>query len=185
VDESAPEDAIRSLGKPTKDKSESPRTYPLNKRVRVDHNTKGIRKLSYEKVEGVGKAHLYFKDDKLILIDLELKPGIPATTFPNLYGIEFWPKVSEMEQGFEPGNYERNEGRVYPKNYPVVYYLIASTNKTYVSAMVDNGGMGGMLFGSKRSKMGDSDLGGFPGKVERVQIISRKFEKSTGSDALK
>jgi hypothetical protein len=185
IDESSPADAIRVLGQPAKDTQDSPRTYPLNKRVRIDHNTPGVRRLYYERLEGVGKANLFFKDDRLLIIDLELKPGIPATTFPHVYNINFWPKVSNMEMSFEPEQYERNEGRIYPKNYPVVYYLIGITDASYVSAMVDNGGLGGMFFGSKRSKLGDDDKGGFPGKVERLQIISRRYEKAVGAGALR
>lgn len=185
IDQSTPEEAITRLGKPAEDKARSPRTYPLNKRVRIDHNTKGSRKLVYKNLEGVKEASLYFIDGKLSVIDLRLKEKLPATTFPNLYEIEFWPKVSDMEQALEPGAYERNEGRVYPKNYPVVYYLVANTEKTYVSAMVSNGGFGSLMLGSRRSKMGDDDLGGFPGKVESVQIVTRRFEKALGGDALK
>jgi hypothetical protein len=156
IDKSTPEDAIARLGQPTKDSQSAPRTYPLNKRVRIDHNMKEVRRLAYEKLEGVSKANLYFKDGTLLIIELELKPGLPATTFPHVYGIDFWPKVSNMQLSLEPGEFERNEGRIYPKNYPLTYHLIGQTDTVYVSAWVD-----------------------------KIQIISRRYEKTVGVDALK
>jgi hypothetical protein len=185
IDESTPEDASRILGAPKKDREGGLRTYPLNQRLTLDHNSKGFRKLYYEKLEGVEHVELVFRDNKLVAIELHPEKSIPATNLPNLYAIDFVPKISKGEQTFSPGDFERNKGNVYPKNYPIVYYLVSRTPKTFVSAMVDNGGVGNMLFGSQRQKTGEDDRGGFPGKVEIIQIISLKLENRQGADVLK
>lgn len=90
-----------------------------------------------------------------------------------------------MDQAFNPRDYERNQGRVYPKNYPVVYYLIALAPHSYVSAMIDNGGVANTLLGSSRGQAGAGDLGGFPGNAKIIQIISRRLENREGADVLK
>jgi len=185
INESTAEDAIKTLGQPKKDKPGGLRTYPLNKRLIVDHNSKEFRKLTYEKLTGVKKAELLFKDEKLVMIELHPEKSIQATTFPDLYGIMFTPKISGMDQAFSPNDYERNKGNVYPMNYPVTYHLVAVTDSTYVSAFVDNSSVGSILFGSRRDKTGENDKGGFPGKVQFVQLISRTLENRSGAEALK
>jgi hypothetical protein len=185
LDQSTPADAIKTLGTPKKDREGGLRTYPLNKRLVLDHNSDGYRKLTYEDLEGIKSATLVFRNDRLVLIELHPKQKISATTLPNLYSIEFVPKVGQMETAMNPRNYERNQGRVYPKNYPVVYYLIAQTQTSYVSAMIENGGLGNILMGSSRGQAGAADTGGFPGSASIIQIISRKLENREGADVLK
>lgn len=99
--------------------------------------------------------------------------------------IEFVPKISDIEQGFYPGSFERHKGQVYPKDYPVTYYLIALSEKSYVSALVENSVVGSVFLGNRRSKLGDQDTGGFPGRVKILQLISRKLESQAGVDLLK
>jgi hypothetical protein len=185
LDQSSPSDAMRILGSPKKDKEGSVRTYPLNKRLEIDHNSKNIRKLTFEKLEGVKTATLLFKDSKLVLIELELDKKIPASNLAGIYDREFVPKVSEIETSFSPGSYERHEGKVYPKKYPLVYYLIARSENSYVSAMVENSVVGHVFLGATRGQAGADDRGGFPGKVSRVQIVSRSVENRAGFDVLK
>ncbi|MFN2493642.1 MAG: hypothetical protein ABR501_12255 [Pyrinomonadaceae bacterium] len=99
-----------------------------------------------------------------------------AGTLPNLYSVEFVPKIGGMDTAFNPRDYERHQGRVYPKNYPVTYYLIALTPTSYLSAMIEDGGIGNTLFGSSRGQAGAGDLGGFPGNASIIQLISRTLE---------
>jgi hypothetical protein len=185
LDQSTPQDVIKILGTPKKDRAGGLRTYPLNKRLVLDHNSDGYRKLTYEDLEGIKSVTLVFRNERLVLIELHPKKKISASTLPGLYSIEFVPKVSGMETAFNPRDYERNQGRIYPKNYPVVYYLIALTPNSYVSAMIENGGLGNMLLGSSRGQAGAGDLGGFPGSATVIQIISRTLENREGADVLK
>jgi hypothetical protein len=185
IDQSTPDDAIKLLGQPKKDRDGGLRTYPLNQRLTLDHNSKGFRKLYYEKLPGVEHAEIVFKDNKLVALEIHPEKSIPAGNVPNLYGLEFTPKIGKGDQLLSPKDYESNRGNVYPKNYPVAYNLVAQTEKTFISAFVSNVGMGSILLGSRRGKTGADDLGGFPGKVEFIQIISRTLENRTGADVLK
>lgn len=185
INMSSPEDAVKILGQPMKDKMESTRTYPLNKRLILDHNSKDVRRLAYKKLEGIKEADLFFKDNKLVLIQLQLEKKVDASAVSRIYGISFTPKISGAELSLSPGDYETHKGNTYPRNFPVVYYLIGLSDQTYVSAMVENGGVGNILFGSRRGKIGEEDGAGFPGKIGRIQIISRVLENRQGEDVLK
>ncbi len=185
LDQSTPDDVIKVLGQPKSDRPGGARTYPLNERLTIDHNSKDFRKLSYEKVAGMDHADLIFKDNKLVLIELHPMKSILATSLPNLYRIEFVPKIGKMDRDFHPQDYEQNQGKVYPKNYPVAYFLVALTKTSYVSAYVNNSSAKSVLFGSSRGSAGGEDTGGFPGKVEIIQIISRTLENRAGADVLK
>jgi hypothetical protein len=181
IDQSTPEDAIKLLGKPKKDKLEGVRTYPLNKRLTLDHNSKDVRRLSYEKLEGMKQADLYFKDGKLVLVEIQPEKKIEASAIARIYGITFTPKVSAAEFGFST---ETHKGNSYPVDYPPNYYLIGLSDKTYVSAQVTTG-VGGIMFGSRRGKIGEGDDAGFPGQIIRIQIISRTVENHEGEDVLR
>lgn len=186
IDRSTPADAVKRLGHPKKDRVGGLRTYPLNERLTVDHNTEGLRKLRYENVEGVGDAELIFKDERLVIIELRLDKSVKAGSLARIYDADFDAKFSGMDQAFSPRNYERHKGKVYPKEYPTVYYLVAVTEKTYISAMVENGpSLGSMLAGSRRDQIGEGDDAGYPGKTKIIQIISRTLENRTGAGALK
>jgi hypothetical protein len=185
IDQSTPDDAIKLLGPPKKDRDGGLRTYPLNERLTLDHNSKGFRKLYYEKLPGVEHVEIVFKDNKLVAIEIHPEQSIPAGNVPNLYGLEFTPKIGKGDQLFNPKDYESNRGNTYPKNYPVAYNLVAQTEKTFISAFVSNSSVGSILLGSRRGKTGENDLGGFPGKVEFIQIISRTLENRAGADVLK
>jgi hypothetical protein len=185
IDQSTPEEAIKKLGAPKKDRVGGLRTYPLNKRLTVDHNTDGLRKLYYDNIEGLDHAELVFKDSRLVIIEIHPGKKIEAGNLARIYGVDFVPKISGFDQAFYPKDYERHKGQVYPKNYPVTYYLIAITGKTFVSALVENNSVDSQLFGSRRDKLGDDDSGGFPGKTKIVQIISRTLENRTGEDVLR
>lgn len=90
------------------------------------------------------------------MIELHPKKKISATTLPNLLLDRVCAEDRSNENGYE-SDYERNQGRVYPKNYPVVYYLIAQMPNSYVSAMIENAGLGSMLMGSSRTQSGADD----------------------------
>jgi hypothetical protein len=51
--------------------------------------------------------------------------------------------------------------------------------------MVENSVVGHVFLGATRGQAGADDRGGFPGKVSRVQIVSRSVENRAGFDVLK
>lgn len=180
IDQSTPDDAIKTLGQPESDKPGGFKPYPLEKRL----DTKGndFRHLVYKKLEGVKLADLVFKDGKLISIGLELDKSIDAAALQNIYGVSFEPKFSNMDTAMSPGDYERNRGRLFAKDFPTVYYLISKTEHSYVSAMVDNGSFKSMMLGSNQGSTGE---GAFPGKTKFISLISLSLENKRGANVLK
>lgn len=180
IDQSTTDDVIKTLGAPVSDKNGSLKSYPLDKRI----STRGkvFRHLEYKNVAGMDSADLVFVNDKLVSINLALKNKIPAGGVPNIYGLEFEPKISGLDQKSNPDLYERHQGKLYPKKYPLTYHLIAVTDKTFISAFVDNGGVQSILFGTSRGSTGN---GAFPGNAKTIQIISRSLENREGADVLK
>lgn len=168
LDESTYNDAVRVLGQPSSDKQKT-------------KDGKTARYIEFKKPEGFDRVGLQFINGKLAVIML-LKPktGIAAKDLSTIYGLEFDVKVSGISQAFEPGNYERNQGKVYPKTFPAVYELIAATERTTLQATISNGSFGSIMKGS----MGvpDTEL---PGKVMAITMQSRLLVNVKGADALK
>lgn len=180
LDQSTPEDATRILGQPNKDKIGDFKPYPLEKRF----NLKGeFRHLQYKKLPGVESAELVFTKDKLVSIELQLDKSIPASALQNIYGVEFEPKFNGMDVAFNPGQFERNRGKLYAKSFPVAYSLIAKADHSYVSALVTQSAMAVALVGG--GSQGSNGDGAFPGKTKRVRLISRSLETHEGVDVLK
>lgn len=181
IDEATPDDAIKLLGKPKKDKTDSLQIFGIKDWLTKDIKQRKYRVLGYEKPEGLDYVVLGFLDDKLVFIKLDPKK-LPTNALARAYGIDFAPNFNGIDIAFSPKNYERNQGKVYPKNYPAVYDLIAVSERTFLSAAVDNSSFGSVL----KEAMGvpDSTIS-FPGKIIYLQIVSRKLENLDGVDQLK
>jgi hypothetical protein len=183
LNQSTPEDAIRVLGQPTSDKLNRLTVYRIQGWLTKATKEKIFRTLEFKKPEGIDKAWLAFSEGKLVAITLDVKKGIAPAGLSNIYGVEFQPMVSSVDIGFNPGHYERNQGRVYPKTYPTVYSMVAVSENSFVDAMVSNvPSFGGAL--AQSAGIPDQP-GTFPGKVEFVSLVSRKLENRDGADVLK
>jgi hypothetical protein len=181
IDESTSEDAGRILGEYASDKTERLRIFDVDSKWITQKVKQPIyRRLRFKKVEGVDGVTLSFLDNKLVLIEIDLAKESPAASLPRIYGIPFSPKISGLDEAFSPRDFERNQGRVYPKSYPTVYSLVAVSPKTFIGALVGNNSVGSIL----RKTAGVTDTGDFPGKVVRVTIVSRRLENLDGADAL-
>lgn len=180
IDQSTPEDAIKTLGQPASDKNDGFRPYPFDKRISTKGRT--FRHLKFKEVSGLDSALLVFTDDKLVCISLDLKEHIAATAIPNNYGIEFEPKIGALSSSSNPRDYERHEGKLYPKNYPAGYYLVGETPEVWIGAAIRNSSLGSALLGSSR---GSTGAGAFPGKAISVIILSRSLASREGADVLK
>jgi hypothetical protein len=180
INQSTPEEAIKALGQPVSDKNESFRPYPFDKRISTKGKT--FRQLKFKEIKGLDSARLVFTDDKLVCIFLDLKDKIAASAIQNNYGIEFEPKISAMNSSNNPNDYERHEGKLYPKNYPAGYYLVGTTPEVWIGAAIDNSSFGAMMLGSSRGSTGS---GAFPGKAAALIILSRSLENREGADVLK
>lgn len=183
LDQSTPDEAINILGKPSKDGIGRLNGGKIQSWLTKRTKEKIFRTLEFKKPEGIDKAWLTFLDGKLVAIMLDVKKGIAPAGLSNIYGIEFQPMVGAADAGFRPRDYERNQGRVYPKTYPTVYSMVGVSEKSFVDAMVSNvPSFGGAL---ARSAGIPDQPGTFPGRVEFVTLISRTLENRDGADVLK
>lgn len=182
LDQSTPEDVIKLLGTPVSDKIDRLRIFDINNKwITTKQTEKVFRKLQFNKIDGINKAELSFLEGKLIMIELTPEKEPLANAMASIYGIDFAPKVSGLDEAVSPHNYERNQGRVYPKTYPSVYSLIGVSPRSFIGALVANNSFGSIL----KQSAGVRDQMNMPGKIKRIQIISRKLENKDGADALK
>lgn len=184
IDQSTPEDALRILGKPTKDRIGELPVAALNQWVSKKRKEKVFRTIEFKVSDGIQKAFLSFLDNKLVMITLDVKSGTVAPNgLSNIYGVEFYPMIKALDIALFEKDFERNQGKIYPKTYPTVYTLAAVTERSFVSAMISNVPS---FMGALGKTMGVPDEpGSFPGKVEFVQIISRTLQNRDGADVLK
>jgi hypothetical protein len=182
IDESVPEDAIRILGKPDKDRMEGESTYPLNRRITLTEESKDARKLTYEHLEGMTSVDLLFKDNTLVLIELRPSKKIRASALGRIYKLHFSPKFSSIYD-VSPRAYETRSTQ--PVDYPPTYFLISLADTTYVSAEIKSGIAGALLGKNQRGKISTDDDGGYPGNVNKIQLISRRLDNREGADILK
>jgi hypothetical protein len=182
LDESSVDQAIQALGKPVSDKQDGAAIRPIQRWFRPDLGKKIFRDLTFKEVEGFGRVDLYFLDEKLAMIQLQVKSGVLPTALQNIYGLEFQPMMSGFEESM--GVVERHQGKAYPKSFPSFYNVVAVGPTAVVNAYVRNDGIGAVLSKSFGSGI-DTAAGGFPGKVGAIQLISRRLENRAGTDLLK
>lgn len=181
MNEATPDDAIKALGVPSKDSTDQLRIFDVDSKwITKKQKEKIYRRLEF-KAEGMKKTALLFADGKLVMIELTPEKEPEASAMANIYGLQFVPRISGVDQAVSPRDYERREGRVYPKTYPSVYSVVGVHPKVFVGALVGNVGFGAALRGAAGIPDGQS----FPGKVKRIEIVSRTLENRDGADALK
>lgn len=191
LDEATPEDAFTVLGKAEKDELDRLRVaYFSSKWISKKHKEKVFRKIRWKEnkglnplVTGVKYAQLSFLNNKLVMIEFELKEKIDAGALENIYQIQFVPRIDGIDEALNPQNFERLQGRVYPKIYPTVYHLQSVTENSFLGVLVDNVSFAAAF--KNITGVTDSSNDGFPGKVAYFQIVTRKLENRDGMDVLK
>jgi len=182
VGESTAADAVRVLGTPESDKPDRLFIRRIDKWFIPGLRAKSLRKQSFRDVEGFSRVDLYYYQERLAIIQLEPSKHLDPNALGNIYGVTFTPFVDRLAEAMFPRDFERNQGRIYPKRYPDEYSLVAVTERSVLAAEVRRMGFGSTLTGSLG--MPDSSAS-FPGKVDGIQIISRALENREGSDLLK
>jgi hypothetical protein len=192
---SSVENAITEFGKPKKDET--------NKGVEIisargaewlslSKDSKTFRKLTYEKPDVFAKANLYFKDNKLAIIELypkyEFENGwLDPDDLNRIFDAKFNPHNSVFggKPLGTPDEFVAAGNTMAIKDLRAFYEMIAVTEDCFAFASVDNRepiGIG--LFG--RNPLYDAEVkdkkrrdahGEFPGFVTVVQIISRALAK--------
>jgi hypothetical protein len=185
LDQSAPEDAINSLGKPRKEYLSPLRADPLSSWLTKRCKQKIFRTFEYKNpVEGVERAWLFFLEGKLVAIMLDMKEGmVTPNGLSGIYGVEFQPVVGTADLALSPRDFERHQGKIYPKTYPTIYHLTAASEHSFVTAMISNVPSFGGAF-AKGVGVPDKP-GSFPGQVSFIQLISRTLENKDGAEALR
>lgn len=183
LDRATPEKAIEVLGKPKTDKPNQ-KFRPLKFDEWFDVEAKNFRELHWEKVsqiEGFDDVKLFFRDDKLVSIWLEPKK-LEANALQISYNGDFVYLTDKTAQLFNPGDFERNQGKTYPKSFPDLYYLMNKNEAAYGFVMVANNSFGSILGKS----LGVQDAGeSLPGKISIINLISKSLESKKGTNLLK
>ena len=183
LDSTSPAEAASTLGSVTSDKLDRLFLGPLRKWFTPGLNGKTLRKQSFKAVDGFEQVDLYYRNEKLVVIQLMVAKPVAPTALKNIYGLEFEPCIDGIMEGFRPQDFERHAGRTYPKTFPSAYSLVAVSEHSIVSAGVSNSSLGSVMLQSMGAR--DTAGGGFPGKVKSVQLISRTLENRSGEDLLK
>ena len=177
IDQSTPEDALRILGTPSDEKTGAFGAPRIDSQLSKDRKNRTFRHLIFKRVADMNKVTLTFSASKLVGITLDLDESLSPNILSKTYGIDFRPSFSSWDEALSPGQFERHQGKLYAKKYPTVYYLIAKSDRSFVSAMVTNN--------SFKSILGPDDPDSLPGKVTLIYIVSRTLENRDGADILK
>ncbi len=182
LDVTKPEEAIAKLGKPENDNIDGLRIFYVPKKwITKRQGDKIYRKLKWKQPDGLDSVELSFQNNKLVMIEIDPKQEPAAVALSNIYGSQFTPIIGGLNEAFFPQDFERNQGKIYPKRYPAVYYIVSTSERSFIGGMVANNSFGEIL----KQSVGGTDTDGMPGKVSRIQIVSRTLENRDGADALK
>lgn len=113
-------------------------------------------------MEGFKDVKLAFRNDKLVSITLEPKELV-VNALPRSYKAKFVYLSDKFAESASPQDFERNQGRTYPKSYPTVYFLMHKADPSYVFAMIANNSFGSILGKCMGAKM---PLNRFPAKSQ-------------------
>jgi hypothetical protein len=193
IDQSTPNDAISTLGKPLKDFIGPFHPMDIESRALTSIlKEKAFRHLRWKKLEGMSQVDLAFKDDRLVSITLVLEKGkqFPAASLKAVYNLPFNPSFGTGALGtmnrprLGPTIFGGPlAGATYQGAFPGMYSLVAETDKAWVTAGVDNAS------GIREALLGAGDTsqaaGAFPGKIEYLSLLSRTLENKGSGDLLK
>lgn len=144
--------------------------------------------MTFDKPEGFAKARLYFKDNKLSVIELEAKYAfeegwLDPDDLNKVFDLNFKPHNAVFGgKKLPPPDEFAVSGDASTKNeFHAFYEMIAVTEKSFVFVGVNNSEKFSVLGGNSESNAKKKrDKGGeFPGNVRTIQIISRSFSNET------
>ena len=166
------------MGEPAKEKEDKFYAYAL--RGEFEKKLK-LLWLEWKNVPGFDKVRLGFGiDKKLAVIELDLKDKLPPASIAHNYGMVFEPVFNGMDVGWFPERYQRDQGKTYARQYPGLYYLVGVAERSLVFAQVTQGTFA--MVGKELANVADTQ--GFPGNVERLQLVSRSMETKQGGNIL-
>ena len=172
------EDAVSILGEPNGQKDDQKLHTVVGDWL---DDSKRFDRLEYKNLEGLKKAQLYFLDGKLAAVVLEPEQEINPNALAEAYGVQFIPKVGGLNIAFTPKDYGRADEVIYPKRYPLAYNIIGVAEPSFIVARVGRGTFSN--FAGTAGGIQDDGLS-FPGKVNMVQLVSRRLEDKRGLGVL-
>ncbi len=173
LDESTVEDAVAALGEPRKDRQDQKLTTTIA--GWLDRESR-FRKLEYRKVAGVDRAYLYFLDDYLKVIELDLKEPFLAVKLPLYYDLRYYFQDDTGILRPDPFDYGM-EG--YQKGkFPTTFHLVGIGDTSILVALIAHQGASRMLY--EQTGMRTE----VPGSVQVIQLVSRLLQTSDLPDRL-
>lgn len=174
IGQTTSEETIRTLGPPTKDKTGKLELKEIIKRAfPAIRDQKGFRRLEYKKrIETFTRVALTFRDDKLVMIELESPGFMWANDVPKTFGSGFEAVEDfETEASIPSAPSADGESGAYLSEYADFYVLIGKADKTMVYAFVANEDGARLRRTYKLTKTGK-----LAGVVGIIQIISKDLK---------
>lgn len=174
-----PDEVIKTLGKPKKDKTEFAENSLPNGWTTADKG-KSVRSVFYKKIGTFDSIEFTFADDKLIAMNFLLKQNkfqgiaksessiFPAAKMPEVFKTDFLlfqgaPKNAKI------ADYEGQKETTIPKIYPQYYSLLGINNESVILISIENSSLKSSLKGI----FNKPTVQLFPGFAQRIQIFSR------------
>jgi hypothetical protein len=175
------EQAKEILNQPTKEeKAKSLKT--LTGSQWFDIKKTKFTKLSYKNLEGFDGSELYFLDDILVAIELELKDALPSASLIDAYENKFFPLVGN-HLGMSPAELmDDSRPIIYPEDgFPLQYYLASANDEVIGLAFAAIG------FKQRMKYLGATTIPAktMPGEIKKIQLISRRLESKKKIELLK
>jgi hypothetical protein len=168
LDQSTPEDAVRTLGQPVSDKTDRLHIHLIDKWITPKHQQKIFRVLTFKNVGHAKQAKLAFLDNKLVRILIDYKEKkFPAKDLKEVFGFDFVLIEGGIPSGSTPSMYEgQKEGRE-RDTYPAAYFTISVTPRSLIFAFVGRGGIKGAFDQANNLKTKE------PGSLLHLDLLSR------------
>jgi hypothetical protein len=176
---STPDEILKNLGKPKKDKTEvSEQTLAIGW-TRLDAG-KQVRKIAYKKLGKFDSVEFTFVENKLAEINLLFKQNkiqgiaksesnlFPAAKIPELFQIDFL-LFQGMPKNSKIADYENQKETTVPKVYSQYYSMLGINKDSVVLVSVENSSLKSSLKGIFNKPTVEL----FPGFAQRIQIFSR------------
>ncbi|HJU54901.1 MAG TPA: hypothetical protein VJ715_10025, partial [Pyrinomonadaceae bacterium] len=187
LDVNSPEEAIRLLGTPAKDKDKTALDMQRTLSWLSDkYKQKVFRTLTYKKLDIYKQVQLSFLDNKLVLINLEAPNAeleenwIDPDELESLFAVTFKPHYRKRGKKLPPpSEFQANAPTELKKDeYDYWYDMIAVTDNSFIVAITDNYKYISGLFASpdeKKRKEINARGSRYPGYVSHIEIISRSL----------
>lgn len=185
INVSTPDDAVRLLGTPSKDKDKVALDLPRPLSwLSTKYKEKVFRTLSYKRVQEFKNVRFSFLEGKLVAITMELPDAeiedkwVDPDDLEQLFGVVF--KPSRRQRGIKlptPSEFQANAPAELKKDdYDYWYDMIAVSEHSFVIAVADNYKYISGLFekpDAKRRRKINASGTRYPGYVSDIEIISR------------